>query len=121
MTVSLPARRRPFWHHWPVALRIGALLILVHLLMAAIGPFAAPFGQEQMMAGPPLMPEYKEPENNICSYRRFSTEPLYRPSEIRKPTNDKFRNNIGIIFNPFGFQYCTNTLPHLLCHQFLLT
>jgi peptide/nickel transport system permease protein len=56
MTVSLPGKRQPFWHHWPVALRIGTALILVHLLMATIGPFAAPFGQEQMMAGPPLSP-----------------------------------------------------------------
>lgn len=54
MTVSLPAKRRPFWHQWSIALRIGAALILVHLLMATIGPFAAPYGQEQMMAGLPL-------------------------------------------------------------------
>jgi peptide/nickel transport system permease protein len=56
MTVSLSTPRQPFWHHWPVSLRIGAILIVVHLVLAAIGPFAAPYGQEQMMAGRPLSP-----------------------------------------------------------------
>lgn len=54
MSVSLSSPRKPFWHHWPVSLRIGAVLILLNLALAAIGPFAAPFGQEQMMAGRPL-------------------------------------------------------------------
>jgi peptide/nickel transport system permease protein len=54
VTVSVPATRPPFWHDWPMSLRIGAVLIGLHLVLAAMGPFIAPYGQEQMMAGPPL-------------------------------------------------------------------
>ncbi len=44
----LPVNPAPLlWHHWPVSLRIGAVLILVHLLLAAIGPFAAPTGKSR--------------------------------------------------------------------------
>ena len=54
MTPSLSSSRQPFWREWPMSLRIGLVLISLHLVLAAVGPFLAPFGQGQMMAGAPI-------------------------------------------------------------------
>lgn len=40
----------------PVSLRLGAFILLVHLIVAATGPFWAPYGYSQMGAGMPLSP-----------------------------------------------------------------
>ncbi len=40
----------------PVSLRIGAIILLVHVLVAVTGPFWAPYGFSQMGAGQPLAP-----------------------------------------------------------------
>jgi peptide/nickel transport system permease protein len=56
MMISLRAKTTPFWLQWPISLRVGLVLILIHLMLAAAGPFVAPYGQEQMMAGMPLSP-----------------------------------------------------------------
>ncbi|WP_373502676.1 ABC transporter permease [Aestuariivirga sp.] len=40
----------------PVSLRIGAVILLVHLFVAVTGPFWAPYGYSQMGAGLPLAP-----------------------------------------------------------------
>jgi peptide/nickel transport system permease protein len=40
----------------PVSLRIGAVILLIHLFVAVTGPFWAPYGYSQMGAGPPLAP-----------------------------------------------------------------
>jgi peptide/nickel transport system permease protein len=40
----------------PVSLRIGAIILLTHLVVAVTGPFWAPYGYSQMGAGLPLSP-----------------------------------------------------------------
>lgn len=40
----------------PLSLRIGAVILLVHLIVAVTGPFWARYGFSQMGAGPPLAP-----------------------------------------------------------------
>jgi peptide/nickel transport system permease protein len=40
----------------PLSLRIGAAILLVHLIVAVTGPFWARYGYSQMGAGPPLAP-----------------------------------------------------------------
>lgn len=40
----------------PVSLRIGAVILLIHLFVAVTGPFWAPYGYSQMGAGSPLAP-----------------------------------------------------------------
>jgi peptide/nickel transport system permease protein len=40
----------------PVSLRIGAVILLVHLFVAVTGPFWAPYGYSQMGTGLPLAP-----------------------------------------------------------------
>lgn len=40
----------------PVSFRIGAVILLIHLVVAVTGPFWAPYGYSQMGAGPPLAP-----------------------------------------------------------------
>ena len=51
------ARSRSLWrllNRTPLSLRIGAAILLLHLLVAVIGPFVVPYGYAQMGAGPPL-------------------------------------------------------------------
>lgn len=43
-----------FWQQTPMSFRIGAIVLLIHLFIAATGPFWAPFGYAQMGTGPPL-------------------------------------------------------------------
>ena len=40
-----PARARP------VAFRLGAALLLIHVALAVLGPWIAPYAQDQMMTG----------------------------------------------------------------------
>ena len=40
----------------PVSFRIGAVILLIHLVVDVTGPFWAPYGYSQMGAGPPLAP-----------------------------------------------------------------
>lgn len=42
------------WQRSPKSLKIGGLILLAHLIVAATGPFWAPYGQAQMGAGIPL-------------------------------------------------------------------
>lgn len=42
------------WRQMPLSFRIGAMILLVHLLVAVTGPFWAAYGYSQMGAGPPL-------------------------------------------------------------------
>ena len=48
-----PARARP---PLPLSLKIGLALVLVHLLLALLGPWLVPFGPTQMGTGVPLSP-----------------------------------------------------------------
>jgi peptide/nickel transport system permease protein len=47
-------RLRAFWRRTPRSFRIGALILLVHLIVAVTGPLWAPYGFAQMGAGIPL-------------------------------------------------------------------
>jgi peptide/nickel transport system permease protein len=47
-------RLRAFWRRTPMSFRIGAFILLVHLVIAVTGPFWAPYGYAQMGAGIPL-------------------------------------------------------------------
>lgn len=52
-----PARRSRlarFWRRAPASLRIGGVILLIHLAVAATGPFWAPYGYSQMGTGIPL-------------------------------------------------------------------
>ncbi len=40
--------------HLPTALKLGAAILVLHGLVALLGPFVAPYAQERMMAGPPI-------------------------------------------------------------------
>lgn len=40
--------------HGPVTLRIGLVILTIHIVVAVIGPFVVPYAQDQMMAGRPL-------------------------------------------------------------------
>jgi peptide/nickel transport system permease protein len=42
------------WQQTPMSFRIGAIVLLIHLIIAVTGPFWAPYGYAQMGAGPPL-------------------------------------------------------------------
>jgi peptide/nickel transport system permease protein len=42
------------WRQTPVSFRIGALILLVHVVVAATGPYWAPYGYARMGAGIPL-------------------------------------------------------------------
>src|SRR6478609_4710676 len=46
--------RRFDWSRTPLSLRIGGTILAFHLILAAIGPFIAPYGYSQMGAGIPL-------------------------------------------------------------------
>ncbi len=51
MTASTTPRARC---RFPPAFVIGAAILAVHLALAILGPWIAPFAQDRMMAGPPL-------------------------------------------------------------------
>ena len=42
------------WRRAPASFRIGGLILLVHLAVAATGPLWAPYDQAELAAGPPL-------------------------------------------------------------------
>src|SRR5215470_8219826 len=46
--------RRFDWSRTPLSLRIGGTILAVHLIIAVIGPWVAPYGYSQMGAGIPL-------------------------------------------------------------------
>lgn len=48
--------RRTFglWRQTPVSFRLGAIILILHLIVAVTGPFWAPYGYSQMGAGIPL-------------------------------------------------------------------
>jgi peptide/nickel transport system permease protein len=43
-----------FWRRSPMSLRIGAIILLSQFVVAATGPFWAPYGPSQIGTGPPL-------------------------------------------------------------------
>jgi len=43
-----------WWRRAPGSLRLGSIILLAHLLVAATGPLWAPYGPGEMGAGPPL-------------------------------------------------------------------
>lgn len=51
---SATAGYRSLWRQMPLGFRIGALMLLAHLIVAVTGPFWAPYGSSQMGAGIPL-------------------------------------------------------------------
>ena len=51
---AVPSRVRRLWSQAPLSLRIGAVILFVHVLAAVAGPFLVPYGYSQMGAGPPL-------------------------------------------------------------------
>src|SRR6516164_5398585 len=54
-TLSPLHRLRRFdWSRTPRSLRIGGAILSLHLILAVIGPFVAPYGYAQMGAGIPL-------------------------------------------------------------------
>jgi peptide/nickel transport system permease protein len=48
----IPAR----WGAAPLGLKIGAILVSIHFLVATVGPFVAPYGPAEIGAGMPLSP-----------------------------------------------------------------
>lgn len=42
------------WRAAPLSFKVGAVLMLLHLLLGLFGPYLAPYGAVQMNAGPPL-------------------------------------------------------------------
>ena len=44
----------PLWRQTPLSFRIGAIILVVHLVVAVTGPFWAPYGFSQMGTGTPL-------------------------------------------------------------------
>lgn len=56
--ISRPAPSRAswlrLWRQTPLSFRIGAVILVVHLLIAVFGPFLAPYGYAQMRTGIPL-------------------------------------------------------------------
>ncbi len=60
MTTQAPSRKSAaarIGHRWrtaPLSFKVGAILMLLHLLLGLFGPYLAPYGAAQMNAGPPL-------------------------------------------------------------------
>ncbi len=55
--VAPPSRRRAFGQFWrsaPTSFKAGTIVLLIHVLVAATGPFWAPFGAGEMRTGVPL-------------------------------------------------------------------
>lgn len=48
------SRLGPLWRRAPMSFRIGAIVLLLHFVIAATGPFWAPYGLSQMGTGVPL-------------------------------------------------------------------
>ena len=44
----------PLWRRTPVSFRLGVIILLAHIVVAATGPLWAPYGAAQIGAGPPL-------------------------------------------------------------------
>jgi peptide/nickel transport system permease protein len=44
----------PLWRQTPLSFRIGLIILVIHLVVAATGPFWAPYGFSQMGTGRPL-------------------------------------------------------------------
>jgi len=56
-TAEGKAKRRSYgalWRSLPMSLRIGAIILLVHFVIAATGPFWVPYSPAQIGTGPPL-------------------------------------------------------------------
>lgn len=57
-TLSAPPSRwtglLPLWRQTPLSFRIGLIILVIHLVVAATGPFWAPYGFSQMGTGRPL-------------------------------------------------------------------
>jgi peptide/nickel transport system permease protein len=51
---SLFSRYRLLWSQTPQSFRIGLVILLIHLIVAATGPLWAPYGYSQMGTGIPL-------------------------------------------------------------------
>lgn len=52
-----PVRKQGPWSLWrqmPLSFRLGAIILVVHLVVAVTGPFWAPYGYSQMGTGAPL-------------------------------------------------------------------
>jgi peptide/nickel transport system permease protein len=57
VTAEAKTKRRSLgalWRSLPLSLRIGAIILLIHFILAATGPFWVPYSPSQMGAGPPL-------------------------------------------------------------------
>src|SRR5580692_3603614 len=62
MTIANPPKLdpRPAYRSWaalsrtPLSFRLGGAILIVHVLVATLGPFLAPYGYAQMGAGIPL-------------------------------------------------------------------
>ena len=50
------SHRASRWMATPLGFKVGAILVLAHLLVAAIGPFVAPYGPGEIGTGIPLSP-----------------------------------------------------------------
>jgi peptide/nickel transport system permease protein len=56
-STTTAGQRRALWRSWqslPMSLRIGAIILIAHFIIAATGPYWAPFGPSQIGTGPPL-------------------------------------------------------------------
>ena len=53
---ALLPRQAARWNAAPLGLKIGVVLVAVHLIVAVIGPFVAPYGPGEIGAGLPLSP-----------------------------------------------------------------
>lgn len=56
-TAEAKAKRRSYgalWRSLPMSLRIGAVILLIHFILAATGPFWVPYSPAQIGTGPPL-------------------------------------------------------------------
>jgi peptide/nickel transport system permease protein len=50
----IPGKWRSLWRQTPQSFRIGLIILVLHLIVAATGPFWAPYGFSQMGTGIPL-------------------------------------------------------------------
>ena len=54
MAPRVPGKWRSLWRQTPQSFRIGLIILVLHLIIAATGPFWAPYGFSQMGTGIPL-------------------------------------------------------------------
>jgi len=52
--IGTGVRRWSLWRQTPVSFRIGAIILLIHFLIAITGPYWAPYGYAKMGTGFPL-------------------------------------------------------------------